>query len=331
MESVPFELDTLNHLIACHPQLRAKTLADVEYNGKLYPIIRAELGCTDVDAPTVMFVGGVHGVERIGCQVQLALLESLMTRLEWDVQLQHLLTRVRLSFVPIVNPVGLIRGTRCNGQGVDLMRNAPITSADKVTFLVGGHKLSPKLPWYRGKSGMERETSALVNYVNSLLATSSSVIALDAHSGFGISDHVWFPYASRQSPMDQIGRIYRLKQAFESSFPHHNHYRFSPQSLIYQTHGDIWDYLVAQNHSVPFVPLTLEMGSWSWVKKNPRQLFNFAGLFNPQKTHRYHRTLRKHTVFMQFLMDMAASRTLEKLSDKQLHKLDSLAYQLWYE
>ncbi|MGS0680738.1 M14 family zinc carboxypeptidase [Shewanella sp. 125m-7] len=331
MECFPFELDTLNNLIACHPLLRVKTLTEVDFAGKLYPVIRAELGSDEPNMPTVVFIGGVHGVERIGSQVQLALLASLLSRLEWDTQLQYLLTQVRLSFIPIVNPVGLLKGTRCNGQGVDLMRNAPITSSDKVTFLVGGHRISPWLPWYRGKSGMERETKALVSYMKSLLSTSSSVIALDAHSGFGLSDHVWFPYASSQSPMENIGRVYQLKHAFESSFPHHNHYRFSPQSLIYQTHGDIWDYLISEGSNVPFIPLTLEMGSWSWVKKNPRQLFNFAGLFNPQKTHRYHRTLRKHTVFMQFLIDIAASRTLENLTVKQLHKLDLLAYQLWYD
>ncbi|WP_028766916.1 M14 family zinc carboxypeptidase [Shewanella fidelis] len=331
MNSDSFELDRLNHLIACYPQLRSQTLAEVEYKGNLYPLIRAELGSSEPSVPTVVFVGGVHGVERIGCQVQLAFMASLLARLEWDSSLQLLLSKVRLSFVPVVNPVGLLRGTRCNGQGVDLMRNAPITSTDKVALLVGGHRLSAKLPWYRGKFAMERETKALIDYVSSLLTTSSSVIVLDAHSGFGLSDHLWFPFAYRQTAMEQVGRVYRLKQLFEASFPHHNHYRFSPQSLIYQTHGDIWDYVTSKQHTTPFIALTLEMGSWSWVKKNPRQLFNFAGLFNPQKPHRYHRTLRKHTVFMQFLVDLAASRTLENLTDKQLSKLDRLANQLWYE
>ncbi len=329
----PFELDTLIHLIASHPQLRAKTLTEVESDGKLYPVICAELGSEQANIPCIVFIGGVHGVERIGTQVQLALLSSLLTRLAWDSQLQALLNRVRVCFIPILNPVGLAKGTRCNGNGVDLMRNAPIKAVDGVTFLVGGQTISAKLPWYRGKAGMERETAALVSYMRDAINNSSSVIALDAHSGFGLSDHVWFPFAHQQTPMADLGRVYHLKQLFESSFPHHNHYRFSPQSLIYRTHGDIWDYLVTDTAKgdVPFIPLTLEMGSWAWVKKNPRQLFNFAGLFNPQKPHRYHRTLRKHTVFMHFLMDLAASRSIERLNLQQMTQFDRLARQLWYE
>jgi predicted deacylase len=138
--------------------------------------------------------------------------------------------------VPVVNPVGFLRGSRGNGNNDDLMRNAPIDSDEEVTFFVGGQRLSPRLPWYRGQHGMELETQALVSYVQQL-QQSSSDIALDAHSGFGLHDHVWFPHAHNRQPFAGIGYIYQL--LFEKGYPHHSHYRSAPQSHFYRIHGDI--------------------------------------------------------------------------------------------
>lgn len=330
METLPTELQTLVDLIERYPQLHARTLAKVELKNHSYPVISVELGAKGADVPCVLFVGGVHGVEVIGIQVIMALLESILSRLEWDSQLQLLLTKIKLAFVPIVNPIGLQNGTRCNGQRVDLMRNAPIEAETKVTFLVGGQKLSSHLPWYRGRKGVEQETQALIQYVEQLKANASSLISLDAHSGFGMTDHIWFPFAGSNKPIQNIGQIHYLEQLYQASYPHHRHYSFSPQSLIYRTHGDIWDYLATPKNDKPFLPLTLEMGSWSWVKKNPRQMFNFAGFFNPQKQHRQLRALRKHTVLMHFLMDLAASRELESMSSDMLINQHHAALSRWF-
>ena len=56
-----------------------------------------------------------------------------------------------------------------------------------------------------------------------------------------------------------------------------------------------------------FLPLTLEMGSWLWVKKNPRQLFSRQGIFNPLIEHRRQRVLRRHTGWLDFVMRAAQS------------------------
>ena len=73
----------------------------------------------------------------------------------------------------------------------------------------------------------------------------------------------------------------------------HHRYVFEPQSLQYLAHGDLWDHLYLQALQRPpiapgpagslpvFLPLTLEMGSWLWVRKNPRQMFSRRGIFNP--------------------------------------------------
>jgi hypothetical protein len=48
------------------------------------------------------------------------------------------------------------------------------------------------------------------------------------------------------------------------------------------------------------------MGSWLWVKKNPRQLFSRHGIFNPLIEHRRQRVLRRHLAWLDF-MTRAAS------------------------
>ena len=50
-----------------------------------------------------------------------------------------------------------------------------------------------------------------------------------------------------------------------------------------------------------FLPWTLEMGSWAWVRKNPLQVFQALGFFNPIKPHRYARTMRRHARLVEFL------------------------------
>ena len=88
-------------------------------------------------------------------------------RLQWDATLHSQLESVRLLFMPIVNPGGMLMGTRANPQGIDLMRNAPVDAVDKVPFLVGGQRISASLPWYRGRldAPMEAENLALCTEV----------------------------------------------------------------------------------------------------------------------------------------------------------------------
>jgi hypothetical protein len=95
--------------------------------------------------------------------------------------------------------------------------------------------------------------------------------------------------------------MYLLKTMFEQAHPHHG-YAFEPQSHQYLLHGDLWDY--AYDLAPPenlFLPMTLELGSWLWIKKNPRQLFSRDGIFNPIKAHRTARVLRRHVSLFDFL------------------------------
>jgi hypothetical protein len=174
--------------------LQTKVLHQVSMpSGSALPIYSIALGNPSPDVPAIGFFGGVHGLERIGAEVVIAFLHNLVMRLQWDTTLHRQLESVRLLFMPIVNPGGMLMGTRANLRGVDLMRNAPVEAVDKVPLLVGGQRISSGLPWYRGKLGdaMEIESELLCAEVRTELLSRTFSMALDCHSGFGASDRIW--------------------------------------------------------------------------------------------------------------------------------------------
>ena len=78
------------------------------------------------------------------------------------------------------------------------------------------------------------------------------------------------------------------------------------------------------------LPLTLEMGSWLWVKKNPRQLFTRHGIFNPLIEHRLQRVLREHMALLEFATRAAGSYTrwLPNGARREQHHAQALTR--WY-
>ncbi|MDP5292360.1 DUF2817 domain-containing protein [Oceanimonas sp. CHS3-5] len=288
------------------PALRSRVLAEVEDKGRTLPVYALELGSPRREAPVLLLCGGVHGIERIGTQLVLAQLDTLLQRLRWDRSLQQLLQRVRIVLCPLLNPVGMARGWRCNGNGIDLMRNAPVNAEQPGPWPVCGHRLGRWLPWYRGEpeTPMQTEALAICSLAEEQLATAPFTLALDCHSGFGMRDRIWFPYAGRRQLLEHAAELHALLRLFERSHPHHP-YLFEPQHHHYRTHGDLWDYLYRRHlprETQIFLPLTLEMGSWLWVKKNLRQLTSYTGLFNPLVPHRHQRTLRRHQLLLDFLL-----------------------------
>ncbi len=302
--------------------------------GEVLPVQLITLGNPDAPA-AVGYFGGVHGLERIGSSVLIAWLRSLVCRLDWDSSLHDILRAVRVVFMPVVNPGGMLRGTRANPNGVDLMRNAPVDAVEPVPFLIGGQRISSGLPWYRGRVGdaMEAESTAMCAAVQRELSGRTLSLALDCHSGFGMRDRLWFPMAHRRQPFHCLGQLHALHEIFESSNPNHQ-YVMEPQSLQYLAHGDLWDHLVIQAQATGpanvFLPLTLEMGSWLWVRKNPRQLFSRHGIFNPLIAHRQERVLRRHMALLDFSLRAAASgpRWVPQGPALALHREQALAR--WY-
>ncbi len=329
------ELNELERILELgHVLLNAQVMCEVDAGKQRFPVYRITLDNPDPVLPAIGFFGGIHGLERIGTQALLYFLRSLLTRLQWDNSLHHLLQNVHLVFMPLINPGGMWQSTRCNPRGVDLMRNAPIEADGKVPFLLGGHRISPRLPWYRGPAdvAMEIENQALYRTVREELLTRSFSLAADCHSGFGLRDRVWFPHAHTVNPIDHLADIMTLEELFHESHPN-TRYLFEPQSLQYRTHGDVWDHLylqAQQDKNKIFLPLTLEMGSWLWVKKNPRQLFSRHGLFNPSVEHRLHRVLRRHSVWLDFLMRATCSHDNWLVKGPNRNRLQERAVARWY-
>ena len=292
-------------------QLAARSEAEVLVRVAGLPIHAFRFGTTAPGAPVLLVTGGVHGLERIGTAVATAFLTTLVARHAWDAVLHDALARCRLIVVPLLNPVGMGRGQRANGNGVDLMRNAPVTDALGGTPLVGGQRISPRLPWFMGRPGapMEPEAAALVGLVERELFGAPFAIALDCHSGFGFVDRLWYPYArTREAPPD-LHAIDTLARLLDASLPNHV-YRVEQTAQAYTIRGDLWDYLYDRRRAHgagTLLPLTLEMGSWTWVRKNPVQLLSSLGRFNPIKPHRVRRTLRRHLPLLDFLLHAVAS------------------------
>ena len=154
---------------------------------------------------------------------------------------------------------------------------------------------------------MELESTAMLKVVSGQLACRPFSLALDCHSGYGFGDSIWFPYAKTRRWMAHLPEMFQLKNMLEQSMPHHE-YSFEPQSNQYLLHGDLWDhaYDCTPTGNV-FLPMTLELGSWLWIRKNPRQLFSRHGIFNPIKAHRVKRVLRRHADLLDFLTRAAYS------------------------
>lgn len=330
------ELDDIERLIELGaPHLQARTLGEVRAGGRTLPLHAITLGNPAPDAPAVGFFGGVHGLERIGAEVVIAYLASLVSRLSWDTLLHQQLQQLRLVFMPLVNPGGTLLGTRANPRGVDLMRNAPVDAAEPVPFMLGGQRVSAGLPWYRGAAGagMEVESAALCAFVQQELLGRPFALAVDCHSGFGVQDRLWFPYAHTAQPIPHLAEVHALWDIFAQAQAHHP-YVFEPQSLQYLTHGDLWDYLYLRSQADArhvFLPLTLEMGSWLWIKKNPRQLFSRLGLFNPLIAHRQRRVMRRQIGLLDFFTRAASSHERwlpQQAEQRERHR--AAALQRWY-
>lgn len=307
----------------------------VTLKGHSLPIYSLEVRPFKKGLPTVIFTGGVHGIERIGSQILLSYLEMLGTKITWDCGLQRQLDSMNIIFIPIVNPGGMYLNTRANPNGVDLMRNAPIQAEIQPPLFGGGQRFSSLLPWYRGNyaCGLEVESQVLLTVVERYTQQSPFTITIDCHSGFGLRDHLWFPYAYRKRPIAILDKLYALKCLLDNTHPN-NDYVFEPQSLSYITHGDLWDYIYKRHkneNASTLLPLTLEMGSWVWVKKHPIQLLSFTGLFNPMVPHRHKRVLRRHLMLFDFMCSAAIAHKKWVPERNHRHRTFKIAKNIWYK
>jgi hypothetical protein len=322
---------------AGHDWFRVEVLGEVHHGGESFPLIAFRFGPADPTLPTLAVIGGVHGLERIGTQVVLSYLRMLVEMDRWDRVTQELLATTRLVSIPLLNPVGMYLQRRSNGNRVDLMRNAPVRAEGLAAWhLFGGHRLSPLLPWYQGREDapMEAEARMLCDFVRREIFQARTALSVDVHSGYGQVDRLWFPFARCRKALPDLPEVVALKHVLDRAFPNHV-YCIEPQSQHYLAHGDLWDHLYSDYQIAQpgghYLPFTLEMGSWLWVKKNWGQAFSALGYFNPRLPHRVRRTLRRHLfLFDLFHRAIRSPDVWSGLAEAERERLRKQGLEAWY-
>ena len=89
---------------------------------------------------------------------------------------------------------------------------------------------------------MECESAALCALVEAELLGRPLSVAVDCHSGFGLSDRIWFPFAHTSRPIAHLPEMHALCEILDQTLLHHR-YVLEPQSRQYLAHGDLWDHL----------------------------------------------------------------------------------------
>lgn len=147
------------------------------------PLIGYEFG---YQGPRIWHIAGIHGNEWEGVRaLRCALAEFLAHGFPFS---------CRLLLVPEWNPDGVLRGTRLNGNGVDLNRNLPTKDWDHRAF-------SPKYP--PGPFALsEPENQALV----AELARDRPKFILSAHS--------WHPLINTNGPCDAEANVLNTRTGY---------------------------------------------------------------------------------------------------------------------
>ncbi len=261
-------------------------------DGLRFPIWLIEIGKPSaVKKKPVGLVAGIHGLEKIGVQILVEFLEELLDPRSPCFMKEVEDGEIGILVVPVANPGGFVLNTRSNPAGVDLMRNSG-DDAKGAPFFFGGHFISPMLPYYRGLAVQpEARTLRKLMRDNFYGRRKHRAIVLDIHSGFGRKDSIWWPFASSDDRCPHESAFEDIRRRLHHDG--HTGYEFGPQSASYKIHGDLWDsfYRESLDSDVGtkkngFMPMTLEIGTWAGLGKNPKKIFNKKRLFNLKKKDR---------------------------------------------
>ncbi|MCE9598660.1 MAG: DUF2817 domain-containing protein [Spirochaetia bacterium] len=271
-------------------------------NGFRFPVYSLVLGKKSaVKHHPVGLIAGVHGLETVGVRVLLDFLENIFAE-PGQVFRDLKKGKYAIICIPILNPGGVAMKRRSNPGGVDLMRNSGVESKSAMRFF-GGQKVSQLLPYYRGKN-LQPESRTLFALVREYLfpVRKGLIPVLDIHSGFGMKDSLWWPYAGTTQPCpDQLlyERTARILCENETDIVPES------QSNAYTIHGDLWDYLYnefqQETRKSRFLPFTLEIGTWKEIKKEPMRLFSRRGMFNPLPENKADTILRYRNFLERFV------------------------------
>lgn len=214
------------------------------------------------DRPLTMIQGGMHGIEVIGTELALALLDRL-TAPELDEACASLLEVSDVTVVPCVNPDGrqtsmaslaskrwYAPGSRRNANRVDLNRNWPRPPGVEDHWLPISGTPNRHLPWYRGASPLsEPECRALLE----LIEPRPPVAMLDLHSSGQILVYPWTSKVEPPADLDGFRAMVDALRARQTRW----RYKAKQSRAWYPIVGSMDDYMYDQFGSLM---LTVEIG-----------------------------------------------------------------------
>lgn len=240
----------------------------VEVGGASLPIHVLALGNPDPPCRRSAISPVLHGLERIGTRVLLVFLRGLLNRLKWDPLLHRQLESLRMVFVPLVNPGGIVAQPALQSE----WRRS---HAQRAAGRAGTRALPARRPAFQrppalvsrpgrpAHAGGKPESQGVV--AEELLPRGSAWrwIAIPASACATASG---FPTPIPPRLFPHLPEVHALKDLFDQTYPTHN-YVVEPQSRQYLAHGDLWDHFYLEARAQAggaervFLPLTLEMGS----------------------------------------------------------------------
>jgi carboxypeptidase T len=253
-------------------QQKHPDIATVETIGKSYlqrPIEVIRISSSDKDVPRVLFVGGIHGLEKVGVEMVIRLMDRLLEGHGTDQRITTMLEQRQVWLVPVLNPDGYATSRRKNARGVDLNRNFA------VGFSSPGSASRWRLwPFYAGPSPYsEPETRA----IKDLTARVPFSIALSFHSFGGLIN---FPYGHTRTPAKDNKLFRAISQEMRKRQPHEK-YAARQLSWLYKPKGSLEDDLYEHGGTLAFL---IEMMRWFPRLMRPTVFWRRFSWFNPSET-----------------------------------------------
>lgn len=207
----------------------------------------------DEEEPEFKYVSTIHGDEPLGTEMCLYFIDLLLrsyggssaqaTRITW------LIDNTAIWIVPLMNPDGLMLGTRYNAQGIDLNRRFPSFVQDGASGTV-----------YDGAPLNETGRPIEVQHIMRWTAGNSFVLSANFHTGamlvnYPYDEDTGTPHIYKACPDDDLF-IYISKQYSSSNIPMYTNpsflYGISNGSAWYTIYGGMqdWNYRYAACNEV---------------------------------------------------------------------------------
>lgn len=277
----------LNLIQEEHPEIVSMETIGLSHEGR--DIVAVKISDTPQERdkdPAVLFTSLIHGLEVIGLEVLLRLMNKLTADYGKDEYVTNLVKNREIWFIPVINPDGFVRHHRKNSRGVDLNRN----------FSVGFNRswLSRWKKWFFHPGEYpfsESETKAVKDFIES----HKFIIFCSFHSFWGMIN---FPYGHKK----EKARDYKLFRAIGGEMAMrqpHSSYKVRQMSWFFKPSGTLEDEIYGSYNTLAFC-IEVSKGKIRFLK--PSTWFNPFRWFNPENI-QYQ--VENHLVSSLYLLEIA--------------------------